>query len=120
MRTLLSEGRHEIILSAWVLEETQNTLHNDFGVPWSIIQAFTADLQLQPHAIEQPTPITLAPYHVADFDDRIVLTAALVAEVDVLVTGDKALQAVAEVVRQAEGLLIMTPGDFWRARGTLW
>ena len=120
MRALLAEKRHEVVVSQWVLEETQNTLHHAFDVPWSVIQAFVKDLQLQPSVIKQPAPIGLAPYHVADFDDRVVLTAALVANVDVLVTGDKALQAVAEVVRQAEGMRVISPGEFWKARGTLW
>ena len=110
IRRLVAETPHQLVLSQWVMEETQRTLYNDFGVSQEMVEAFAADLQAHPDTLVQPTSIALAPYPVADFDDRIVLTAALVADSDMLVTGDKALHAVAEVVHQMEGLAILNPG----------
>lgn len=114
------EGKHDFVVSAWVWEETKRTLYETFSVPWTLIDEYETVLLKGEGTMWQETPLALSPYQVSDPDDRVVLACALTARSDVLVTGDKALLAVADQVRQTEGMLIIEPAQFWEAKGTLW
>ena len=114
------DGEHDLVVGAWVWEETKRTLHEKFDVPWSLIQEYETELLGQEGTTWQKTPLALSPYQVSDADDRVVLSCALTADSDVLLTGDKALLAVAAQVRRTEGVLIIEPGVFWQRRGELW
>ncbi len=117
---IVLEQKHDFVVSAWVWEETKRTLHETFGVPWALIDEYETVLLKGEGTTWQETPLALSPYQVADPDDKVVLACALTADSDVLITGDKALLAVADQVRQTEGMLIIEPAQFWVAKGTLW
>ena len=89
-------------------------------MPWARIDEYERVLLKGEGTTWQETPLALSPYQVADPDDKVVLACALTADSDVLITGDKALLDVADQVRQTEGMLIIEPGAFWQAKGTLW
>ena len=114
------EQKHDLIVGAWVWEETKRTLYNAFGVPWALIDEYEDEFLKGEGTTWQETPLALSPYPVADPDDRVVLACALTAHSDVLITGDKALLAVTNQVRQTEGMLIIDPAQFWEAKGKLW
>lgn len=114
------EQEHDFVVSAWVWEETKRTLQETFGVPWALVDAYESVLLKGEGTTWQETPLALSPYPVADPDDKVVLACALTAHADVLITGDKALLAVADQVRQTEGMLILEPAPFWKAKGRLW
>ena len=117
---IVLEKKHDLIVSAWVWEETRRTLHDTFSIPWALIDEYEEVLLGNEETVLQQTPLALSPCQVADPDDRVVLSSALTARSEVLVTGDKALLDVADQVRQTEGMLIITPAAFWQAKGTLW
>lgn len=117
---IVLERKHDLIVGAWVWEETKRTLHETFGVPWVLIDEYETEFLKGEDTIWQETPLALSPYQVADADDRVVLACALTARSDVLITGDKALLAVADQVRQTERMLIIEPAQFWEAKGKLW
>jgi len=117
---LLDDDRHAFILSDWVWEEVEHTLNRDFNVNRETTRRYREYLLANALTTRQPTPLALSPYPVADPDDRVVLAAALSAYADVLVTNDRALNAVADQVKQSEGMLIIPPEPFWRRRGNLW
>lgn len=114
------EPSHDLIVGAWVWEETKRILHDAFEVPWALIDEYETILLKGEGTTRQETPLALSPYQVADPDDKIVLACALTAHADVLVTGDKALLEVAEQVKQTDRMRIMAPVAFWNAKGTLW
>ena len=120
LTALLDERKHDLIVGEWVLEEAKDTLRDRFEVPPTETNAFENVLTQGERSFRQETPLALSPYHVDDPDDAVVLAAALTADADVLITGDKALLNIAEAVRQAEGLLIIHPSQFWQEKGTLW
>ncbi|MBN4056092.1 putative toxin-antitoxin system toxin component, PIN family [Rhodothermus sp. AH-315-K08] len=120
MDSLLLEEAHEIVIGAWVWEETRRTLGQRFQVPLDVVDEYESVVLGGEHTVWQRTPLALSPYLVADPDDRVVLSCALTAAADFLITGDKALLAVSDQVRRTDGLLIMAPGRFWERRGELW
>lgn len=120
LHAILDEQKHLLILSDWVWEETAATLQNDFGVPSAHLTDYRRRLTAHGKIQQQQTPLALAPYPVADPDDKVVLSCALIARADVLVTGDNALLDVAAQVKRAEQVLIMTPAKFWTCKGELW
>ena len=120
LRALLAEKKHDLILGDWVWDETAETLHEDFKVPLVKIAAFKERILGGARSTKQPTPLALSPYRVSDPDDAVVLSAALTARADVLVTGDRALLDLAEALKAAEGLLIIYPKEFLVAKGDVW
>jgi uncharacterized protein len=120
MDTLLLEKTHKIVVGAWVWEETRRTLSERFGVPLETIDEYESVILGGEGTIWQKTPLALSPYLVADPDDRVVLSCALTAVADFLVTGDKALLAVSDQVKRTDDLLILAPDRFWKLRGELW
>ena len=120
LRALLAEKKHDLILSDWVWDETAETLREDFKVPPAKISKFKERVLGQARSMQQPTPLALSPYRVSDPDDAVVLSSALTARADVLITGDQALLNLAEALKAAEGLLIIHPKVFLKAKGHLW
>ena len=118
--TLFEQQRHDMVLSEWVLQETTNTLRADFGIPAHLIEEFILRLKAGPRSLIQTTPLALAPYRVPDLDDRVVLTSALKAGADILISNDRDLLVFSETIKQAEGMLIIGPEPFWHAQGELW
>ncbi len=100
-------AEHELMTGEFVLTEFQRVLRGKLKVPEQIIQE--AEQLLRRHHIE-PVPNEPSAIQVRDEDDRWVLSSAVHAKADVLITGDKDLLDIAENVTE---LKIMTPRGFW-------
>ncbi len=120
MDNLLLDKAHGVVVGAWVWEETRRTLLERFGAPLEVIDEYESVILGGEGTIWQRTPLALSPYLVEDPDDRVVLSCALTAAADFLITGDKALLAVSDQVRRTDGLLILAPARFWERKGELW
>ena len=118
MVVLIEEQKHDLIIGEYVFQEVREKLRATFGIPQESIDRF--EQWLRDGATAQPTPLALAPYRVTDLDDRVVLTAALNAKADILISNDTDLLVMAEMLHQVEGLIIIAPDVFFQARGTLW
>ena len=57
LEVLLAEGKHDLILSEWVWQETEKTLHEDFDVPLERIAAYKAKVLRGTQGGQQPTPL---------------------------------------------------------------
>ncbi len=104
-RLVLTE--HEVLTGEVNLEEFRRVLGRRFRVPAS--ELARAEQELREQTIVPKPRETLA-LEIRDADDAWVLTSAVLAEADVLVTGDKDLLDVAE----AAPLPILSPRDCWR------
>ena len=104
LRTVLTE--HELIVSALVLSELERVLQTRIGVPGPTVQAIITFLSRFPEA---PVPTDMPPLPIRDPDDRPILAAALGADVDVFITGDRELLALEGQVE----LTITDPRGFW-------
>jgi len=105
IRLVLAE--HELITADVVLSELKRVLKHKIELPGGQIQEILAFLESQ---TVQAKPISPPSIPVRDEDDQWVLASALAAKADVLVTGDKDLQDVADEVR---GLTITDLRGFW-------
>ena len=104
-RLVLTE--HEVLTGEVNLEEFRRVLGRRFRVPAS--ELARAEQELREQTIVPKPRETLA-LEIRDADDAWVLTSAVLAEADALVTGDKDLLDVAE----AAPLPILSPRDCWR------
>ena len=104
LRTVLTE--HELMVSEMVLAELERVLQTRMGVPGPTVQTIITFLRRFPIA---PVPADMPQLPIRDPDDRPILAAALGADVDVFITGDRELLAL-------EGQVAMTvtdPRGFW-------
>jgi len=97
---------HELLTSAQVLNELKQVLAAKFRVPKDLIDDLLWLLR-QDTVLAQPGQ--LPDIVLEDKDDLTILSAAMSAAADVLVTGDKELLAVSQV----ENLVILSPRQFW-------
>ncbi len=104
LRSALTE--RELIVSERVLGELERVLQTRMGVPGATAQAIITFLRRFSVA---PVPADLPQLPIRDPDDRPILAAALGADVDIFVTGDRELLA---VEGQAE-MTITDPRGFW-------
>ncbi len=104
-RLVLTE--HEVLTGEVNLEEFRRVLGRRFRVPAS--ELARAEQELREQTIV-PKPRETLVLEIRDADDAWVLTSAVLAEADALVTGDKDLLDVAE----ASPLPILSPRDCWR------
>jgi len=100
---------HDLLTSDDILAEIRRVLCDKLGVSADTVK----DIErfLRRHHVE-PTPEADPPVSVRDPDDEPIRAAAIAAEADLLVTGDKDLLDVAD---QVESLRVMTPRGFWEA-----
>jgi uncharacterized protein len=104
LRTVLSE--HELVLGEVVLAEFRRVLSRKLKVPADRIRAAEAVFEGIPVV---PKPKQPSPLPVRDNSDRWILATAEAGGVDVLVTGDDDLLAVAG----ESALRIASPRAFW-------
>ena len=100
---------HDLLTSDRVLKELQRVLTERFDVPAAVVRD-TLRL-LRGHHVHETPPRPLGP-PVRDPDDVWILSAAIDARADVLVTGDKDLV----VLNPFAGIPIMTPADYLARR----
>jgi uncharacterized protein len=104
LRAVLTE--HELVLGDVILVEFRRALKTKLKVPADRIESAEAVFS----TIEiLPKPERSSTLKIRDPDDRWVLATALDGNADVLVTGDKAILAVADDAP----LLILEPRAFW-------
>lgn len=97
---------HELIVSEALLKELKRVLQKKFKVPSALISDFLN--MLSQYGIPAK-PVDLPRVNIKDQDDLVILAAAICAGADVLVTGDKELQRLAEINR----MKIVSPRGFW-------
>jgi predicted nucleic acid-binding protein len=97
---------HELLISAQVLGELRRVLRTRFGVDQDLIDDFIW-LMRQDTVLTRPGQ--LPSVEIQDQDDLPILSAAISAEADLFVTGDKELLAIGRI----EKLAILSPRQFW-------
>jgi putative PIN family toxin of toxin-antitoxin system len=104
LREVLAE--HELVVCPQVLSELRRVLRGKFGVSASLINDFLGLIQQDTiHA----SPRNLPDVGLKDHDDLGILAAALDGGASFLVTGDKELLELGDVL----GIRIMSPRQFW-------
>lgn len=97
---------HELLISARVLSELRRVLRSKFGVDQELIDEFIW-LMRQDTVLARPGQMPSV--EIQDQDDLPILSAAIAAEADVFVTGDKELLDIDRI----EKLAILSPRQFW-------
>jgi putative PIN family toxin of toxin-antitoxin system len=105
VRTVLAE--HEWLVSETVLGELQRVLADKIGLPESGVRSIMRFVREQ--ALVTAAAARAAPVEVRDPDDNAVLSDALDASAEVLVTGDRDLLELEGI----PGLRILNPRGFW-------
>lgn len=104
LREVLSS--HDLIISKHLLNELKEVLQRKFGIPSPLISEFIDMLQQDTILVNPDDPPQI---QIKDKDDLMILSAALTANADLLVTGDKELLALDKV----KNLEIVSPRLFW-------
>lgn len=102
-----AQQHHQIVLSAFVLEEFRSKLASKFRIPEPVIEAALSLLMVAAEIVE---PMPLASAVCRDVDDDWILATALAGSCSCLITGDKDLLALGEHA----GIRILAPVEFWR------
>ena len=97
---------HELLTSAQVLSELRRVLRTKFGVDRDLIDDFIW-LMRQDTVLARPGQLPRV--KIQDQDDLPILSAAVSAEADVFVTGDKEILDIGRI----EKLAILSPRQFW-------
>ena len=97
---------HELIVSELVLQELGEKLRSKLKLP----QADILEIETFLRTFTVTDPKEKSNYQLRDPDDEWILTAALDAKVDVLITGDRDLLDEANSIPE---LKILTPRGFW-------
>lgn len=97
---------HELIISKHLLVELRQVLQRKFGVSPSLISEFINMLKQDAILVN---PSNLPDIEIQDKDDLMILSAALTADAELLVTGDKELLVLGKV----GNLEIVSPRSFW-------
>jgi putative PIN family toxin of toxin-antitoxin system len=99
---------HELLTSAQVVGELRRVLRTKFGLDRDLIDDFIW-LMRQDTVLTRPGQ--LPNIEIQDQDDLPILSAAISAEADVFVTGDKEILDIGQI----EKLQILSPRQFWEA-----
>ena len=97
---------HEVILSAFILDELKEKLVRKFG--FTTHEADSA-VQLLTSRCALVAPIALTEPICRDSDDDKIIGTALAGNCECIVTGDKDLLD----LRQVKGIRVISPSDFW-------
>lgn len=97
---------HELLTSAQVLSELKRVLRTKFGVAQDLIDDFIS-LMREDTVLAEPGQLPTV--EIQDQDDLPILSAAISAEADVFVTGDKEILDIGRI----EKLAILSPRQFW-------
>jgi uncharacterized protein len=104
---------HELMTAEVVIEELCRVLDRKFTVPSGIVR----DIEnfLRGYHVE-PRPRRLLALDLRERADTIVITSALNAGAETLITGDREMLVLKQ---KPEGLRVLSPRDFWNlATGT--
>ena len=106
LRLILAE--HDMVIPQVVLDEFERILETKFGVPAGFVAEFVEELSL--HEIVPPTTLSPETDVIRDKDDQHVVTAAIIAKAETLITGDK---DILDVRKRLPSLNVQTPREFW-------
>jgi putative PIN family toxin of toxin-antitoxin system len=104
LRAVLAD--HELVTSLKVLQEIKRILRSKFSVPDDLINEYLGLIGEEALLAESEEELSLP---IKDKDDIEIVSAAVAAHVQVLVTGDREVQA----IRSIEGTRILSPRAFW-------
>jgi uncharacterized protein len=99
-------AEHELIVSPLLLTELKRILTTKLRISAEVTRDYIALLTAEGVTVATPSVI---PKGIPDPDDAPLIAAALASGAECFVTGDKALLALGAV----EGLLILSPRQFW-------
>lgn len=97
---------HELVTCSQVLQEVRRILGMKFGVPEPLIVEYL-ELISQEAILSEPEELPDLP--IQDRDDAAIVAAAIIAEAEVLVTGDHDLQSLKKVGK----VRVISPRAFW-------
>ena len=104
LREVLAE--HDLVISTQITDELQRVLRRKFGVARSLVKEFIWLLRQDTITVR---PRTTPAVDLKDQDDLGIPAAAIAAEADVLITGDRELQTLVRI----EDTEILSPRAFW-------
>jgi uncharacterized protein len=104
LRAVLAE--HELVICKQITSELKRILTDKFGVTPSLVKEFLWLIRQDTTIVK---PRIVPDVTIDDKDDLGILAAAITAEADVLVTGDKELQD----LKRIERTIILSPRAFW-------
>lgn len=97
---------HQLVLSTYVIDELKDVIARKAPGLQNALETFLLHLPYELCYTPEHVPSNL-PFEIRDPDDIAVLYSAIIAEVDVLVTGDKDFAGV-----EIEKPEILTPSEF--------
>jgi uncharacterized protein len=100
-------AKHELVVCLQIISELQRVLKDKFGLPRPLVNDFIRLVREDSTLCE---PGDLPTIRLKDKDDLGILSAAVHGGVNVIVSGDEAMQAVGRVA----GVKIMSPRQFWQ------
>ena len=106
LRALLAE--HDVVIGAPVLVELRRNLLRKLRVPAERVELVTAFISELERAPSAPPPAARPPLRIAAADAAILECAAR-AQVEIVVTGDRALLNLGEYA----GIPVVSPRDLW-------
>jgi putative PIN family toxin of toxin-antitoxin system len=104
LRAVLAD--HELVTSLKVLQEIRCILKSKFSVPDELINEYLGLIGEESLPAESEEKLSLP---IKDMDDGEIVSAAVAARVQVLVTGDREVQT----IKSIEGMRILSPRAFW-------
>ncbi len=99
-------SRHELVISEALFEELKSVLKKKFSVPRDLIDEILVFLQTDTH-LEKSKVLHEIP--ITDKKDLIVISSALEAKAEILVTGDKEILR----LKHYKKLRFASPRQFW-------
>jgi uncharacterized protein len=105
LRLILAE--HELLTGKIVIQELRRVLRSKFRVPLPAIGEI--EIFLRGYHVE-PKPRELLNLPLGDRNDVVVVTSAVQARADILITGDREVLDLGSV----EGLAVKNPRAFWK------
>ncbi len=97
---------HELVVSGTVLTELENLLQQKLLVPATMSREILGFLFSNAEVAQDPTLLNLS---ISDEADIRIVSEAVSAGADVLVTGDREVAALGKV----EGVRVLSPRQFW-------
>jgi len=99
--------KHTLVTGEAMLEELTRVLTERIGIPGTVMEEIT--VLMRRHQVE-PIPDTPTPFPEIDADDQIIMASAILADSDVLITGDRDLL---DLQLEVHRPVIIDPRGFW-------
>jgi uncharacterized protein len=103
-RTVLAE--HELVISPRILDEVRHILKSKFAVPDGLVTEYVELIEEDALMADTKNPL---PLQIKDKSDIKIVTAAVGAGAQVLVTGDREIQGIKTIGK----VRVLSPREFW-------